>query len=177
MTEGNGQISRRGFVSAGATLLAGFGLSATTSAGRARAATADPAAPPAAGSGAATGTDLALYRPVAVSSTDYAPTPAWFAVDGLAEIGVKGCGWRAAQGDPQWITRRPAGAVPHRVGRAHLRGDADDPTFVAERLRPARPHHRFRGALGRAVAFTVDVSDDGEPWTTVHRPLPAPAAS
>ena len=77
MTEGNGQISRRGFVSAGATLLAGFGLSATTSTARASAATTDPAAPHAvAGSGGATGTDLALYRPVTVSSTDYAPTPA-----------------------------------------------------------------------------------------------------
>ncbi|MEK8104910.1 hypothetical protein NKG94_06270 [Micromonospora sp. M12] len=33
--------------------------------------------------------DLARYRPVAVSSTDYAPTPATFAVDGLPQVGVR----------------------------------------------------------------------------------------
>ncbi|WP_460465961.1 discoidin domain-containing protein, partial [Amycolatopsis acidiphila] len=48
--------------------------------------------------------DLALFRPVRVSSTDYAATPAEFAVDGLAQVGTAGSGWRAAEGgDPQWI--------------------------------------------------------------------------
>src|SRR5690242_21363840 len=89
------RISRRHFVTAGAGLLAGFGLSAVLPE---RTASADPAAP-----AAASGTDLARYRPVSVSSTDYAATPAEFAVDGLAEVGARGSGWRAAPGDPQWI--------------------------------------------------------------------------
>jgi hypothetical protein len=83
---------RRQFLVSGGTLLAGFTLGAVLP-GRAFA-----AAP------AGATKDPALNRPVAVSSTDYAPTPASFAVDGLAEIGTKGSGWRAAAGDPQWIT-------------------------------------------------------------------------
>src|SRR5262249_889093 len=86
-------VSRRTFLSAGATLLASIGASAVLPGGAAEAAPADPKQ-----------TDLALYRPVAVSSTDYAPTPGSFAVDKLAQVGVKGSGWRAAAGDPQWIS-------------------------------------------------------------------------
>src|SRR5262245_15083960 len=95
-------MSRRTVMSAGATLLAGFGLGAAPPGLSAGSAWAAPGAAPA-GDPAGTPADLALFRPVAVSSTDYAPTPAGFAVDGLAEVGARGSGWRAAQGDPQWI--------------------------------------------------------------------------
>src|SRR5262245_64329676 len=80
------------FWSAAATVLASVGVSA--------------AWPARAGAKAPSGNavDLAQYRPVQASTTDYAPTPAQFAVDGLPGVGVRGSGWRAASGDPQWIT-------------------------------------------------------------------------
>src|SRR5215475_1089001 len=93
MAEPPNPVSRRRFISATGTLLAGFRLAA---------------APPLRQSSSpvvhSATQDLALYRPVKVSSTDYAATPAEFAVDGLSTVGVRGTGWRAAQGDPQWIT-------------------------------------------------------------------------
>lgn len=86
-----GPMSRRAFLSANATLLAGFGLR------QALPRTASPASMRLAASEQATATDdLALYRPVTVSSTAYGPNPPEFAVDGLTETGVGGTGWRAA---------------------------------------------------------------------------------
>lgn len=84
--------SRRAVLSTGSTLLAGFGLGMAFPA----AATAQTRSSNPAGARA----ELAAYRPVTVSSTDYAPTPAEFAVDGLDRVGVRGSGWRAAAGDP-----------------------------------------------------------------------------
>ena len=170
MSEGNGQISRRGFVSAGATLLAGFGLGAAAPATRAYAASA-PSTAAGSGAGAAptTSLDLAQYRPVAVSSTDYAPTPAWFAVDRLSEIGVKGSGWRAAQGDPQWISVDLQ--APCRVESVVLTFEAtlSDPTFVGSGGSDPRDNTTgFEVLSAAAVAFTIDVSTDGQTWTSAY---------
>jgi hypothetical protein len=82
-------------MSAGATMLAGFGVSAPL---RCRGSCFDHADARRRSRGPTV--ELAQYRPMSVSSTDYAPTPAEFAVDAVASVGVKGTGRRAAQGDP-----------------------------------------------------------------------------
>jgi hypothetical protein len=143
-------LSRRTFLSTGATLLASIGVGA-----------ARPSAPAKA---APNKTDLALYRPVAVSSTDYAPTPAEFAVDGLPQPGVRGSGWRAAQGDAQWISVDLE--APCRVEAVTL-------TFEATAADPA-----FNGNYGEtdgteirssaATAYTKEVSTDGATWQKIH---------
>ena len=147
-------VDRRTFISAGATLLASVGLPAA----RPSPAGAAPTAP-------AT-TDLARYRPVAVSSTDYAPTPATFAVDGLAETGVRGSGWRAAPGDdPQWISVDLQ--APCRVEALTLVFEAlaTDPPFNGDYT-----HTDGTEILSSAaVAYTIDVSADGAAWQTVHQ--------
>jgi hypothetical protein len=80
MSDGRGQISRRAFLSASATLIAGYGASRAQYPGTALAST--PAKASAAGAaGQAGSTDLARYRPVMVSSTAYGPNPPEFAVD------------------------------------------------------------------------------------------------
>jgi hypothetical protein len=166
-------MTRRTVVSAGATLLAGFGLGAALpglSAGSVWAAPGTAPAGPPAGDPAGTPTDLALYRPVAVSSTDYAPTPAGFAVDGLAEVGVRGSGWRAAQGDPQWIAVDLQ--APCRITSVVLTFEAalGDPTFVgAGGSDPRDDTSGFEVLSAAAVAFTLDVSTDGTTWHTVYR--------
>src|SRR5690242_7679493 len=92
--------SRRSVVTTGSTLLAGFGLNALFPATSVAAGGGDTLTAAAAPSG-----ELAAYRPVEVSSTDYAATPGEFVVDRLASPGVRGSGWRAAAGDdPQWIS-------------------------------------------------------------------------
>ena len=157
------ELSRRTFISAGATLLASVGVSAVLSPA-AEAAEATPAtlAAPA----APARTDLARYRPVTVSSTDYAPTPAAFAVDGLAETGVRGSGWRAAPGaDPQWIAVDLQ--APCRVEAVTLVFEAlaTDPPFNGDYT-----HTDGTEILSSAaVAYTIDVSPDGAAWQTVHQ--------
>jgi len=155
-------LTRRTVLSAGATLLASVGLQAALP--RAAKAAAPEATPPA---------DLALYRPVQVSSTDYAPTPGSFAVDGLPGTGVRGSGWRATGGasatgapatDPQWIVVDLQ--APCRVEGVTL-------TFEALATDPA-----FNGDYGAttggeilssaAAAYSIDVSADGHAWQTVH---------
>ena len=149
-------VSRRTFLSAGATLLASIGASAALPDGAARA--ASPAAPD------PKQTDLALYRPVAVSSTDYAPTPGSFAVDRLAQVGVKGSGWRAATGDPQWISVDLQ--APCRVEAVTLvfEATAADPPFDGNWGNTDGDEIRSSAA----VAYTLDVSADGRAWRTVH---------
>jgi hypothetical protein len=162
MSQEPSTVSRRSFLSANAVLLAGFSLGAaglTTvpayAAGR----------KPAAGAPE----DLALYRPVAVSSTDYAPTPAEFVVDRLARTGVKGSGWRAAQGDNQWISVDLQ--APCRIESVTLVFEAKDgdPTFVPSTGGQPRSDTVGTEILSSAaVAFTIEVSDDGKTWRTVH---------
>ncbi|GAA4569044.1 glycosyl hydrolase 2 galactose-binding domain-containing protein [Planotetraspora kaengkrachanensis] len=119
--------------------------------------------------GAAPSADLALYRPVAVSSTDYAATQAEFAVDGLTSTGVRGSGWRAADGVPQWISVDLQADCRVESVRLTFEATADDPVFV-----PADGGNPRGGTTGQeilsscAVDFTVETSRDGRSWTTVH---------
>ncbi|HEX3792114.1 MAG TPA: discoidin domain-containing protein [Pseudonocardiaceae bacterium] len=154
-------VSRRRFLSTGATLLAAFGVSAAVPGATAW------AGPATANSTAPTSTDLALSRPVTVSSTDYAPTPAAFAVDGIAETGVRGSGWRAVAGDPQWIAVDLQ--VPCRITSVVLTFEAvpGDPAFDPTASRSNTTGFEVQSSY--PVAFTVDVSADGRTWTTGYQ--------
>lgn len=151
-------VSRRHVLAAGTGLLAGFGLAAVLP-GVASAA-------PAVTGGQAPKTDLALFRPVQVSSADYAATPAEFAVDGLAQVGVKGSGWRATPGDGQWIVVDLQGQC--RIDSVVLTFEAQpgDPAFD---LAASRSHTSgFEILSSYATVFDLDVSGDGKAWRTVH---------
>src|SRR3569833_2377706 len=151
-------VSRRHVLAAGTGLLAGFGLAAILPGAA--------AAAPAVADGRAPKTDLALFRPVQVSSTDYAATPAEFAVDGLAQVGVRGSGWRAASGDGQWIVVDLQGEC--RIDSAVLTYEArpGDPAIDAA---ASRSHTSgFEILSSYATAFDLDVSGDGKAWRTVH---------
>ncbi|MEV5850254.1 discoidin domain-containing protein [Streptomyces sp. NPDC051985] len=155
--------SRRAVLSAGTTLLAGFGLGAGPFAG---AAAADSGQPGPSGSRG----ELAAHRPVSVSSTDYAPTPAEFAVDGLDTVGVRGTGWRAAAGDPQWISVDLQ--APCRVESLRLvfEATAADPPFTDSPNGSPRNDTTGQEILSScAVDFVVETSRDHTSWTTVYR--------
>ncbi|HVV23067.1 MAG TPA: discoidin domain-containing protein, partial [Pseudonocardiaceae bacterium] len=151
-------VSRRRFLSTGGTLLAAFGLSATLP-GTAAHASQQPAPK-------STTTDLALARPVSVSSTDYAPTPAQFAVDGVAEVGVPGTGWRAGQGDPQWIAVDLQAACEVSSVVLTFEAKPGDPPFDASASRSNTSGFEIQSSY--AVDFSLDVSTDGTAWTTVY---------
>ncbi|NEB75547.1 glycoside hydrolase [Streptomyces sp. SID14478] len=152
--------SRRWFIAAGSTLLAGFGLEAPAVAAGARPAGSAPGVPG----------ELAAHRPVRVSSTDYAPTPGAFAVDGLSEPGVRGSGWRAASGDPQWISVDLQALCEITSVRLTFEAAAGDPVFE-----PPTTGNPRSGTTGKeilssyATSFAVETSKDGTTWTTVHR--------
>ncbi|GHF49879.1 hypothetical protein FHX82_003815 [Amycolatopsis bartoniae] len=155
MAHDSSGISRRNVLSAGTGLLAGFGVAAALPA----AASAAPAQAPAK-------TDLALFRPVTVSSTDYAATPAEFAVDGLAQVGVRGSGWRAAQGDGQWIVVDLQGRCEISSVVLTFEAQPGDPAFDGS---ASRSHTTgFEVQSSYAVSFDLDVSPDGRTWRTVH---------
>ncbi|HEY1703975.1 MAG TPA: discoidin domain-containing protein [Trebonia sp.] len=166
MSELRNPISRRMFLSANAVLLAGFGL---------RRALPDPAAPAAAAAttldaSPAAAANLALYRPVTVSSTAYGPNPAEFAVDRLAEPGVRGTGWRAAGSDPQWITVDLQAPCSVESVVLVFEATASDPEWT-----PASGSNPYTNTTGWeimsscATAFQLDVSTDGTTWTTVYQ--------
>ncbi|WP_143264047.1 discoidin domain-containing protein, partial [Amycolatopsis kentuckyensis] len=142
-------LSRRHVLAAGTGLLAGFGLAAVLPG----VASAAPAAPE------GRRTDLALFRPVQVSSTGYAATPAEFAVDGLAQVGVRGSGWRAAQGDGQWIVVDLQ--APCAIESVVLTFEArpGDPAFDAGASRSRTSGFEIQSSY--ATAFDLDVSADG----------------
>jgi hypothetical protein len=103
--------------------------------------------------------NLALNRPVKVSSTDWAPTPAEFAVDGESDTG-----WRAADGDNQWI-------------EVDLQGDCQISAFrlISEATRDAKPYTGSRlDTLGNelfsscATSYTLQASSDDTNWTDVY---------
>jgi hypothetical protein len=148
-------VSRRGFLATGVTLLAGFGL-----------ATALPEAVAAASADSSTPSDLALFRPVTVSSTDYAATPGSFAVDGVAQVGLRGSGWRAAQGDPQWMVVDLQGQC--QVSKIVLTFDAKpgDPAFDFSKSRNQTTGLEILTSY--STSYALDVSTDGEVWTTVY---------
>jgi hypothetical protein len=160
MEHGLDPVSRRRFISTTGGLLAGFGVAAVLP-GQAMAAEQS--------TGQAAPTDLALYRPVTASSTAYAATPPQFAVDKLAVPGVRGSGWRAATGDPQWITVDLQ--APCRIQSVTLVFDAKatDPAFD---FSGGNPYGQTTGGeiLSSAAAeFSVDTSSDGNSWRTVHQ--------
>ena len=166
MPEQRDFLSRRTFLSANAVLLAGFGLSRP---GTALASTR-PAASGSAASGSAASADLALYRPVTVSSTAYGPNPPEFAVDRLAEQGVRGTGWRAGGPDPQWIAVDLQAPCSIESVVLVFEATASDPEWV-----PASGSNPYENTTGweimssSATAFQLDVSTDGSTWTTVYQ--------
>ncbi|MGW3407737.1 discoidin domain-containing protein [Streptomyces sp. NPDC000888] len=158
------RLSRRSLVTTGSTLLAGFGLGSLLPASTAAAAGTDASAAP------ATPRELALYRPVTVSSTAYAPTPGSFVVDRLASPGVRGSGWRAAAGDSQWISIDLQATCDVTWIRLTFEADAADPVFT-----PPTTGNPANGTTGKeiqssyAVEYVVETSTDRASWTSVYR--------
>ncbi|SEC50484.1 Glycosyl hydrolases family 2, sugar binding domain [Streptomyces sp. 3213] len=154
---GSPHVSRRAFVTTGSGLLAGFGL------GFSAPASAAPSSPGQPG-------ELALYRPVSVSSTAYAPTPGPFVVDRLNAPGVRGSGWRAGAGDPQWISIDLQAPCEVTSVRLTFEGDANDPVFT-----PPTSGNPADGTTGKeiqssySVEYVVETSTDRTSWTAVHR--------
>lgn len=164
---GPGAPSRRGVLAVGATLLAAVGVEALLP-GNAFA--QGPEGAPATAGGAKGTAELARYRPVTVSSTDYAPTPARAVVDGLPGKGVRGSGWRAAADDaaPTLTVDLQARCRVESV-RVTFEASEGDPVFV-----PAAEGNPRDGTTGQenlssyASAFTLAVSVDGKSWRTVR---------
>ncbi|MGW3108920.1 discoidin domain-containing protein [Streptomyces sp. NPDC001100] len=154
---GSPHVSRRAFVTTGSGLLAGFGLGFSTPA------SATPSSPAHPG-------ELALYRPVSVSSTAYAPTPGSFVVDRLNSPGVRGSGWRAGPGDPQWISIDLQTPCEVTSIRLTFEGDANDPVFT-----PPTSGNPADGTTGKeiqssySVEYVVETSTDHTTWTGVYR--------
>ncbi|WP_262061552.1 discoidin domain-containing protein [Streptomyces sp. STR69] len=154
---GSPHVSRRAFVTTGSGLLAGFGLGFSTPA------SAAPSSPVQPG-------ELALYRPVSVSSTAYAPTPGAFVVDRLNPPGVRGSGWRAGAGDPQWISIDLQTPCQVTSIRLTFEGDASDPVFT-----PPASGNPADGTTGKeiqssySVEYVVETSTDHTSWTGVYR--------
>ncbi|MFE3167902.1 discoidin domain-containing protein [Streptomyces sp. NPDC059224] len=163
MSDQSTSPSRRAVLSAGTTLLAGFGLGVGPFASAATAVSGQPHP------GVSRG-ELAAYRPVSVSSTDYAPTPAEFAVDGLDTVGVRGTGWRAAAGDPQWISVDLQAQCRVESLRLVFEATADDPPFTDSPSGSPRDNTTGQEILSScAVGFVVETSTDHRSWTTVYR--------
>ncbi|HSZ40787.1 MAG TPA: discoidin domain-containing protein [Trebonia sp.] len=176
MDHESGNLSRRTFVSANAVLLAAVGLRdlvpGRRSAGPAKPAPATTADAATAELTAATSstTDLALYRPVSVSSTNYGPTPASFAVDRLADAGVAGSGWRAAGSDPQWITvDLQAPCEISSVTLVFEATTADAPWVPGSGSNPYTNTTGDEIMSSCATAFQLETSTDGSTWQTVYQ--------
>jgi hypothetical protein len=159
-------FSRRGMLRSGAAVLASVTLTGVF-ADQAVAAPGTPAVP--AGGRPAAG-DLALYRPVKVSSTAYGPAPGSFVVDRMAQTGPKGSGWRAADTDgPQWVAVDLQG--PCRVTSVVLVFEAAEGDTVYKPADDVNPRNGTTGwevLSSYATAFRIEVSADGEKWTAVH---------
>ncbi|MEV7994555.1 discoidin domain-containing protein [Streptomyces sp. NPDC086077] len=156
--------SRRSIVTTGSALLAWLGP------GAAFTTTPAAAAPVAAPGAPASPAELALYRPVSVSSTAYAPTPGSFVVDRLGTRGVRGSGWRAEDGDPQWIAVDLQAVCEVDRIRLIFEADASDPVFT-----PPTSGNPHSGTTGKeiqsayALHFVLETSLDRESWTSVYR--------
>ncbi|WP_406503373.1 discoidin domain-containing protein [Streptomyces sp. NBC_01602] len=165
MPDQSSRPTRRAVVATGSTLLASLGLGVAL-----------PGTSHAAGSAIPTGSatrsrgELAAYRPVQVSSVDYAPTPAEFVVDGLNSTGVKGSGWRAAGGDPQWISIDLQSECEVDSLRLTFEATKDDPVFTPSTSGNPRDSTTGQEILSScAVEFTIETSRDRHAWTTVYR--------
>ena len=155
--------SRRAVVATGSTLLAGFGL------GVAFPGSSSAAGPAGPGSASAPG-ELAAFRPVTVSSTDYGPTPAEFAVDKVSSVGVRGTGWRAADGDPQWISVDLQADCDVESVRLTFEATVGDPVFVPSTSGNPRDSTTGQEVLSScAVDFVVETSRDNHSWSSVYR--------
>ncbi|GAB7101977.1 hypothetical protein JCM4814A_02910 [Streptomyces phaeofaciens JCM 4814] len=147
----------------GSTLLAGFGIGSLLPASTATAATDTPAV-------SSSPRELALYRPVSVSSTAYGPTPSTFAVDRLTSQGVRGSGWRAEAGDPQWIAIDLQAVCTVTSIRLTFESDLNDPVYT-----PPTSGNVHSGTTGDeiqssyAVDFVVESTVDRSSWTTLYR--------
>ncbi|MFB6784979.1 discoidin domain-containing protein [Streptomyces sp. NPDC056352] len=156
--------SRRSIVATGSTLLAGFGL------GSALPVSTAAATPIGAPSKPASPGELGLYRPVSASSTAYAPTPGSFVVDRLSAPGIRGSGWRAEDGDPQWIAVDLQAACEVTWIRLTFEADASDLVFT-----PPISGNPHSGTTGKeiqssyALDFMVETSLDNKSWTSVYR--------
>ncbi|MGW7253558.1 discoidin domain-containing protein [Streptomyces sp. NPDC054834] len=163
MSDQSSRPSRRAVLSTGSTLLAGFGLGTALPADAFASDSGQPNRP-------ATPGDLAVHRPVSVSSTDYAPTPGAFAVDRLDAVGVRGTGWRAGAGDPQWISVDLQALCEVEAIRLTFEATADDPPYVDAPGGNPRDNTTGQEILSScAVGFVVETSRDHEAWTAVHR--------
>ena len=155
--------SRRTVLSTGSALLAGFGLGMAPAGEALASGSGQPNRPSTPG-------ELAVHRPVTVSSTDYAPTPAEFAVDKVSTPGVRGTGWRAAAGDPQWISVDLQALCEVDSIRLTFEATADDPPFTDAPGGNPRIDTTGREILSScAVDYVVETSRDHKSWTTVYR--------
>ena len=157
------ELSRRVFLAANAGLLAAVALPALNVTGRAQA--ASPA------------TDLARNRPVTASSTAYAATPPQFVTDGLQQVGVRGSGWRAATGDPQWVVVDLQAVCRVESFALVFEAKLGDPTFVpAQSYQPRTDTTGAEILSAAALSFRIDVSTDNRTWREVHRTDDGPGA-
>ncbi|MDQ0777428.1 hypothetical protein QF026_005894 [Streptomyces aurantiacus] len=158
--------SRRTFLTASATVLASVSLVGALPGN----ASAAPVADGTAADATAAGADLALYRPVQVSSTAYAPTPAHFVTDRMSRTGVTGSGWRAADtGDPQWVAVDLQGSC--RVTSAVLVFEAAEGDTVYKPSGGINPRAGTTGwevLSSYATGYRIEVSPDGKSWQWVH---------
>lgn len=116
--------------------------------------------------------NLALNRPVAVSSTDHAPTQGEFAVDGELETG-----WRARffvdydrtdvpeKTLPQWITVDLQGMCNVDKIRFFCEADASTPLYVTNR-RLTIGHETYSSY---PTVYRIEASTTGNAWTILDR--------
>ncbi|HEX8864856.1 MAG TPA: discoidin domain-containing protein, partial [Lentzea sp.] len=114
--------------------------------------------------------DLALNRPVSASSSACAATSPRFVTDGLQQVGVRGSGWRAANGDPQWVAVDLQAVCEVESFALVFEAGLDDPAFVP--VPTYQPRNDTTGAeilSAAALSFFVEVSVDDQAWHEVYR--------
>ncbi|MEU1268536.1 discoidin domain-containing protein [Streptomyces sp. NPDC005799] len=159
--------SRRTVVATGSTLLAGFALGAVSAP---PAGAAEPAAGATGDAASSVPGGIALHRPVRASSQAYAPTPPSFVTDALPVKGVRGTGWRAGSGDPQWIeVDLDADCRVDRI-RLTFEADAADPVFTPPSSGNPRQDTTGTEILSSyATEFVMETSRDHSSWTSAYR--------
>lgn len=85
-------------------------------------------------------------------------------------MGVKGTGWRAADGDPQWISVNLQTDCAVDSVRLTFEATVDDSVLVPSTGDNPRDRTTGQEVLSScAVEFVVETSRDHRAWTTVHR--------
>lgn len=87
-------------------------------------------------------------------------------MDGLAQIGVRGSGWRAGQGDGQWMIVDLQGRCEISSVVLTFEAKPGDGAFDANGSRADTLGTEILSSY--ATVFDLDVSDDGKVWRTVH---------